>query len=182
MNTSHESEANSGEATGRTFSREHRDKILPVNHMLSRHVRRVVSRILAANNLGVVRGDDMTFSSYIDDRGGTGGDGWDPDAELGVGRGREEREWTVMVVNDPKLINAFVLPGIGSTQCVIRLLIGHPRAHCRLYWNSTHMSKRTRSRGCPLPWYVPPHLTVLFPHSPTLRNRTRRSAPHSLHV
>jgi hypothetical protein len=113
MNTSHRLEAKIGEMARLQSQEQYRDTTLPPNHMLSRHVRRVVSRILAASNLGVVRED--TSVSYIDDqRGGAGGDTWDPDAEPGTGERRthgEEREWDVMVVNDPKMINAQVVPG-----------------------------------------------------------------------
>jgi len=82
--------------------------------MLSRHVRRVVSRILAASNLGIIRGGD-TPSSYITGiTGAVGADEWDPDAEVGVEPQRQERQWDIMVVNDPKMVNAQAVPGDGS--------------------------------------------------------------------
>jgi len=114
MNTSLKLEAEIGEMARLQSQEQYRDTTLPPNHMLSRHVRRVVSRILAASNLGVVRGDVSV--PYINDQsGGAGGDTWDPDVELGAGARRthgEEKEWDVMVVNDPKMINAQVVPGL----------------------------------------------------------------------
>jgi hypothetical protein len=127
MNTSPKFEAEIGEMARRQSREEYRDTTLPPNHMLSRHVRRVVSRILAASNLGVVQGGDVSFS-YNEQSGTAGGDGWDPDAKLGVGAGRapgEEREWDVMVVNDPKMVNAQVVPGDGI--CLMCALAAHTK-------------------------------------------------------
>lgn len=56
----------------------------------------------------------MPFS-LIDDRSGGGGDGWNPYTELEVGASgttpTEQMEWDVMVVNNPKIVNAHVVPG-----------------------------------------------------------------------
>ena len=113
MNTSRKLETEIGEMARLQSQEQYRDITLPSNHMLSRHVRRVVSRILAASNLGVVRGD-VPVSYLNDQNGGAGNDPWDPDVELRVGARQthgEEREWDIMVVNDPKMINAQVVPG-----------------------------------------------------------------------
>ena len=92
--------------------------MLPAHHPLSRHVRRVASRILSASNLGVLRGSgdaSLQQAPYVGSLGG-GGDGWNPDTELpqkspqGAGLG-SEREWEVMVVNDSKMVNAQAMPG-----------------------------------------------------------------------
>jgi hypothetical protein len=114
MNTSLEYEAQIGELARRQSLNEYRDIMLPPNHMLSRHVRRVVSRILAASNLGVIRGGDLSSSYTSGIARAVGADGWDPDAELGVGAQKQEREWDIMVVNDPKMVNAQAVPGDGS--------------------------------------------------------------------
>jgi hypothetical protein len=104
MNTSPKYEAKISEMMAHEIRKQFRDTTLPPNHIQSRHVRRVVSRILAASNLGVVRGEDTPFS-YIES----------PDGGVGGGRSaripEQEREWDVMVVNNPNMVNAQVVPG-----------------------------------------------------------------------
>jgi hypothetical protein len=75
--------------------------------MLSRHVRRVATRILAASNLGVIRGD--TLSPYS--QAGQDGASWNPDEEFDKAAASSAREWDVIVINDPKMVNAQVVPG-----------------------------------------------------------------------
>jgi hypothetical protein len=45
------------------LSKEFGGKLLPSSHVITQHVRRVVSRILEANDLGTLRGDLRTPSS-----------------------------------------------------------------------------------------------------------------------
>jgi hypothetical protein len=82
---------------------------------MTRHVRRVVGRILAASNLGVLQGAEAPYSSSYNDSvisSGGGGDAWDPDAQFSTRRSSGEgREWDVIVVNDSKTVNAQVVPG-----------------------------------------------------------------------
>ena len=88
------------------------DKILDDHHPLSRHVRRVVQRILSSNDLGTVKGMRsglMKTNAF----GGGGGDAWDLAAErrsssMSIG---PEKDWDVIVVDNPKVINAMAAPG-----------------------------------------------------------------------
>jgi metalloendopeptidase OMA1, mitochondrial len=87
--------------------------ILPQNHPLSRHVRRVVSRILHASNLGILEGE---AHSPFGVRSNFEGDNWNPDADLGTTTDlgpsySPGKEWDVIVVDDPKMINAMATPG-----------------------------------------------------------------------
>lgn len=86
--------------------------ILPPYHPLSRHVRRVVSRILQASNLGILHGE--AHSPFV--RSNFEGDNWNPDADLGATTNPgptygPSKEWDVIVVDDPKMINAMASPG-----------------------------------------------------------------------
>jgi hypothetical protein len=93
-------------------------------------VRRVVSRILDANDLGTLRGADdhertsisartalrPSFGWGGDDGGNDGSDVapdlWDPDAAgRGVVHAVSRKEWNLLVVNDPKVVNAMAAPG-----------------------------------------------------------------------
>ncbi|CAA7264597.1 unnamed protein product [Cyclocybe aegerita] len=91
---------------------------LPANHPLSRHVRRVVSRILHASNLGRIKGEGQsipTLSPF-----GLAQDGehsWNPDASFGAPASAgnvygPQKEWEVVVVNDRKMVNAMAAPGL----------------------------------------------------------------------
>lgn len=113
MNTGPKYEAAISEMVSRAIREQYSDTTLPPDHLLSRHVRRVASRILAASNLGIVREGAAPFSDIESPDGGVGGDGWDPDAELNARAGTpgQGKEWDVIVVNDLKMINAQVVPG-----------------------------------------------------------------------
>ena len=83
---------------------EFRGKILPPNHPLTRAVRDIVTRILEASNLGSLKAEP----SFIQQVGTSIEDMWHADVQ-----NREEpvpgsggREWRLMVVNDPKVVNA----------------------------------------------------------------------------
>jgi len=186
MNTGHKGEEQMAEIARRQSQEAYRDIALPPHHPLSQHVRRVVSRILAASNLGVIRGVDVLYSSV----GGAGGDGWDPDAEVGA-RGPgwvpgQEREWDVMVVNDPKVVNAEVVPGkIHPYQYMIQLLTQDTPGLIIVYTGILPVCRDEQGLAAVLS-----HGTAFFPISSpytltfsplTLRNRTRRSVLHSPH-
>ena len=108
---------------------ELQDSILPPNHPLSRHVRRVVSRILHASNLGVLRGEAQQSFSPFGVRSNFEGDSWNPDADSGAATDSgptygPSKEWDVIVVNDPKMINAMASPGrytsnISQNKCLL---------------------------------------------------------------
>ncbi|KAH9931736.1 hypothetical protein B0H21DRAFT_781031 [Amylocystis lapponica] len=82
---------------------EFKGRTLPENHPLTRHVRRVVNRILESNNLGVLRGSEPGLippASVTDDL-------WAPQLPPeDVLPGAGGREWNLLVVNDDKVVNA----------------------------------------------------------------------------
>lgn len=111
MNTSMETEAQVGEMASREIKHEFRDRILPPDHPLSVHVRRVTSRILKHSNLGHVRGE--TSSLAIDEP--LFGSTWtleDPYAATIRETHGPEKEWDVVVVHDKSIINASASPGL----------------------------------------------------------------------
>ncbi|KAG6334458.1 hypothetical protein ID866_4636 [Astraeus odoratus] len=85
---------------------EFRGKVLPADHPITRHVRRVVTSILEANNLGSLHSSEPRRRPFVDDFWGE-----DP---YGAARQRETdatpesggKEWHLLVVNDPKVVNA----------------------------------------------------------------------------
>lgn len=83
---------------------EFRGRILPPNHPLTQAVRDVVTRILAASNLGSLRAEP-TFARQA---GTPVEDLWHADVqnrEVPV-PGSGGREWRLVVVNDSKVVNA----------------------------------------------------------------------------
>ena len=140
--------------TRQSLRNELQDSILPPNHPLSRHVRRVVSRILRASNLGILRGEAPPSFSPFDVGSNFEGDAWNPDAGFGADTGQgpnygPTKEWDVIVVDDPKIINAMATPGrytsnILQSKCLLFITIRYN--HC-IYWHSTHLSRR-RGVGC----------------------------------
>lgn len=96
---------------------ELKQSTLPPNHPLSRHVRRVVTRILQASNLGSIRGEErQVLLSPFGLRTDIEGNVWNPDTDLGAAKNPGEsygphKLWDVIVVNDKKMINAMANPG-----------------------------------------------------------------------
>ena len=86
-------------------------KALPTNHPLTIHVRRIVTQILEANNLGHLKSSGRPVSVRDPE------DLWDPDAGFGAGRTEDVQpgvggtEWELMVVNDDKVVNAMASYG-----------------------------------------------------------------------
>lgn len=82
---------------------------MPVNHPLTRHINRVVTRILSASNLGTIKSSTITVEQK---QAQANPDSiWDPDSvETGrteeVAPGAGGREWELIVVNDDKVVNA----------------------------------------------------------------------------
>ncbi|KAF6752363.1 peptidase family M48-domain-containing protein [Ephemerocybe angulata] len=118
MNTSQKTEAAIGDLSREEIYRDFKGQILPPNHPVSRHVRRVVSRILTASNLGVVQGEQTANTSPFG-FGGVGGFGGfsTPDSSFGASTHPSEaygpqKEWDVVVVADRKTINAMATPGV----------------------------------------------------------------------
>ena len=96
---------------------ELKQSTLSPDHPISRHVRRVVTRILQASNLGSIRGEErQILLSPFGLRVDTEGNVWNPDTDLGAAKIPGEsygpkKEWDVIVVNDKKMINAMANPG-----------------------------------------------------------------------
>ncbi|KAF8657090.1 hypothetical protein AX16_002277 [Volvariella volvacea WC 439] len=110
MNTSPRFEAQMAELLRKETHEEFQNTMLPPSHPISRHVRKVATRIISSANLGTVIGEPQTFGlSSLFDGDGSGGDAWNPDEALSR---KVERQWEVIVVNDPKMVNAAALPGV----------------------------------------------------------------------
>ncbi|KAI0076651.1 hypothetical protein K474DRAFT_1597625 [Panus rudis PR-1116 ss-1] len=131
---------------------EFRGKILPPNHPITRHVRRVVIQILDANNLGTLKSSapqrkvhPVSESEVL----------WNPD---GSESGRTEevvpgvggREWELMVVHDDKVVNAMasygnivvftgILP-VAKDENGLAAILGHEIGHVVARHNSERYS------------------------------------------
>ncbi|KAF8489552.1 peptidase family M48-domain-containing protein [Russula emetica] len=129
MDVSPKFEAALWESSYTELSNQFRGKLLPPSHVITQHVHGIVSRILDANDLGTLRGDPRTPSIPArtvlqPSLGGFGNDDgeeappdlWDPDANATTGwhdgaQGLGRKEWNLLVVNDPKVVNAMAAPG-----------------------------------------------------------------------
>ncbi|KAF9482867.1 hypothetical protein BDN70DRAFT_904456 [Pholiota conissans] len=108
MNTSPEFEAQA------KLLHELGPKTLPLNHPITRHVRRVATRVLHASNLGILSGEKIP--TVLSPFGIHEGESWNPDAQFGAAANPgpvygPTKEWNVLVVNDMKTINAMAIPG-----------------------------------------------------------------------
>ncbi|KAI0822120.1 peptidase family M48-domain-containing protein [Trametes gibbosa] len=101
MDISPKYEAMLADAAHQELLQEFKGKILPPNHPLSRHIRRVVERILEANGLGTLKAPEVAGTQVR-----PSADVWsavDPDLippEVGG------KEWHLFVVNDDSVVNA----------------------------------------------------------------------------
>jgi len=77
---------------------EYQGRLLPQEHPLTKHVKRVARRIITANELGRLAGEPKIHLP----------DTWDP---LHTD-GKRDREWVVLVVNYKTFVNAFAAPGV----------------------------------------------------------------------
>ncbi|KAF5350081.1 hypothetical protein D9756_009148 [Leucocoprinus leucothites] len=111
MNTSMQREAQIGKMMNSQMKQDFHDRILPPNHPLSRHVRKVTSRILLHSNLGHIKGESP--SPNVIERLFSGV--WTPEDDYAV-NARDtygsDKEWDVIVVNDKRIINAAAVPGL----------------------------------------------------------------------
>lgn len=130
---------------------EYGPRILPETHPLHRHVYRVVTRILEASNLGVLK---SSVQSAAKARAPLQQDVWDPDADAGrqeeLAPGLGGREWQLMVVNDDKMVNAAasygniivytgILP-VARDQDGLAAVLGHEIGHVVARHNSERAS------------------------------------------
>ncbi|KAK7696428.1 hypothetical protein QCA50_001085 [Cerrena zonata] len=128
---------------------EFEGRILPPNHPVTRHVRRVVTRILEANNLGTLKSSAPRSQSVQVQQ-----EIWGTDVELGrqepVAPGAGGREWELMVVNDDKMVNAgasygniVVFTGIlpvARDEQGLAAILGHEIGHVVARHNSERYS------------------------------------------
>lgn len=86
---------------------EFRGRILPSDHPITQQVRRITRRILTASNLGQLEGDLPPEETVWSELSGL------PAAEIPrPPTMHPDKKWTVLVVNDRKLVNAFAAPGL----------------------------------------------------------------------
>ncbi|GJE94132.1 peptidase family M48-domain-containing protein [Phanerochaete sordida] len=76
-------------------------KTLPPNHPLTRHVHRIVERILTANDLGHLKTAAPAAAPWF-----AGGDDAFVSAQGKLPTGASDKEWELMVVKDDKVVNA----------------------------------------------------------------------------
>ncbi|EKM77197.1 hypothetical protein AGABI1DRAFT_122219 [Agaricus bisporus var. burnettii JB137-S8] len=107
------SEAQIGESVRQETKNEWGNKILPPNHPLSLHVRKVTSRILKSSDLGHIIGEAPTpppISPF-----GFADEVWKPSDDYGAAASytySPQKEWDVVVVNDKRVVNAMATPGL----------------------------------------------------------------------
>jgi metalloendopeptidase OMA1, mitochondrial len=87
---------------------EYEGRILPQDHPLTKHVKRVARRIITSNDLGRLTGETKIHVP----------DSWDPLRNVA----KRDREWTVLVVNDKNFVNAFAGPGLSSSNTSINVI------------------------------------------------------------
>lgn len=130
--------------------REYKGKILPPNHPITRHVRRVLTRLLDGSDLGTLR-DAAPPRSH---RQPSEDDVWNPDSDLGrtedVAPGVGGRQWELIVVNDDKVVNAaasygnvIVFTGIlpvAKDEQGLAAVLGHEIGHVVARHNSERYS------------------------------------------
>ncbi|KAI5123023.1 hypothetical protein M0805_007644 [Coniferiporia weirii] len=109
MSVNPKAEAQIAEQEQASLQEEYKGRILPSNHPVVQQIRRIVSAILEANNLGVVKGE---YPAYTGPGPGSE-DMWDPDSERtgyresdGSDTHTNTREWNLIVVHDEKVVNA----------------------------------------------------------------------------
>lgn len=86
---------------------EFEGKILPAQHPVTRHVHRVVSHLLEASDLGTLRSSGLPKSLTDDD-----GFWHDDPMDSHTSPDRSVKEWNLLVVNDPKIVNALASFGM----------------------------------------------------------------------
>ena len=165
--------------TRQSLRDELQHSILPPNHPLSRHVRRVVARIFHASNLGTLREEAQPSLSF-GVRSSSEGDAWNPDGDFGAATDPgpsygPSKEWDVIVVNNPKVINAMATPGRYTSNISQNkiLIITIRYNHC-IYWHSTRLSRRRRVGCRSFSWYRHPKIFLSLITDFTYRNWTCR--------
>lgn len=108
MDISPKFEAKLEKASYTSLVSEFEGSILPPHHPITRHVHRVVSELLEGSNLGSLHSTNLPKSPADDD--GFWHD--DPLAARLQDPDRGGKEWNLLVVNDPKIVNALASFGM----------------------------------------------------------------------
>lgn len=113
MDISPKFEAKLENASYTSLLSEFEGKILPAHHPITHHVHRVVSDLLEASDLGTIRSSSPRKASADDDGS------WHDDP-FAAARSQDQhtspgggvKEWNLLVVNDPKIVNALASFGM----------------------------------------------------------------------
>ncbi|KZT66307.1 hypothetical protein DAEQUDRAFT_730423 [Daedalea quercina L-15889] len=150
MDVSPRLEARLAKASHEELVAEYGRQVLPPNHPITRHVRRVVERILEASNLGTVASSEPVHGHALS---------FDPAGAMWPTAQSSEnvpptvggKQWNLMVVHDDKMVNAaasfgdiIVFTGIlpvAKDEEGLAAVLGHEIGHAVL----RHMSERTSS-------------------------------------
>ncbi|KAI0631713.1 peptidase family M48-domain-containing protein [Trametes polyzona] len=133
MDISPKYEALLAETAHQQLLHEFKGKVLPPNHPLTRHIRRVVERILEANGLGTLEAPE------IHTRLKSRKDIWSGEPDLPPDVGGSNRQWHLFVVNDDRVVNAMasfgdivvftgILP-VAKDENGLAAVLGHEIGH-----------------------------------------------------
>ncbi|KZT03044.1 uncharacterized protein LAESUDRAFT_729551 [Laetiporus sulphureus 93-53] len=114
---------------------EYKGKTLPPNHPITRHVRRVATRILESSGLGTLESEDTAYLHHAPPRDNQ----WLPTSHAELPPGIEGKEWNLMVVNDDRVPNAMcvfrnivvftgILP-VAKDDAGLAAVLGHEIGH-----------------------------------------------------
>jgi len=137
MDVSPKFETRMAKASYEQLLEEFRGKILPPNHPLTQAVRGVITGILEASNLGSLKSEP----TFIQQTGTSIEDLWHADVQKSEEPvpGSGGREWRLMVVDDPKVVNAMASFGnivvftgiipVAKDEDGLAAILGHEIAH-----------------------------------------------------
>ncbi|KAJ7445195.1 peptidase family M48-domain-containing protein, partial [Mycena galericulata] len=124
---------------------EFRGRILPFDHPLTQHVRRITRRIIASSNLGHLEGEAPDPEQLIDV--------WSTSDTVEIPRPptmRPQTEWVVLVIHDQRLVNAFAAPGlvcvstgimpVARNEEGLAAIIGHEIGHVTMRHTAERLS------------------------------------------
>jgi hypothetical protein len=141
MDISPRFEAKLEKASYASLLSEFEGKILPAHHPITHHVHRVVSDLLEASDLGALRSSNPRKSpaeddSFWDDDPSAAARPHDPHTSPDSGG----KEWDLLVVNDPTIVNALASFGMQYKGALSHSL-NAPffRYHRRFHWDSARL-------------------------------------------